>query len=299
MWLYVSRYDAGGYWYGFNGQEKSDEIKGEGNSYTAQFWEYDPRIGRRWNLDPKAIVGISLYATFNNSPILYTDPLGDTTVPIPIFESIWPDIYRNHLKYIAKWPLEASVDNKGLIHLNFHYDPSKSRNEARRMANELAHPIFNPNPLFFEEDEVAPASTYEGGARGVRSLVLRTENQQHGSVLAAAVRIFKLQDGDVFDVILIPRKYDQYDPAPGVPPLVPPNRKYPSYDRILEKYKKVPFKSPTLQELEKYFREHPMKPRVVGGHPFSSLEMMIKQIFGIKTDMPLPVAVPALAPLAL
>jgi len=38
---------VGGYRYGFNGQEKSDEIKGEGNSYTALFWEYDPRIGRR------------------------------------------------------------------------------------------------------------------------------------------------------------------------------------------------------------------------------------------------------------
>ena len=64
--------------FGFNGQEKSDEIKGEGNSYTAAFWEYDPRVGRRWNLDPKPTVGISLYSAFTNNPILYSDPLGDT-----------------------------------------------------------------------------------------------------------------------------------------------------------------------------------------------------------------------------
>ena len=67
------------YRYGFNGQEKSDEIKGEGNSYTAEFWEYDPRVGRRWNLDPKPVIGISQYVTFNNNPILFSDPLGDTT----------------------------------------------------------------------------------------------------------------------------------------------------------------------------------------------------------------------------
>lgn len=68
------------YRYGFNGQEKSTEIKGEGNSYTAQFWEYDPRIGRRWNVDPKPISGHSLYAVFRNSPMIASDPDGDTTV---------------------------------------------------------------------------------------------------------------------------------------------------------------------------------------------------------------------------
>ena len=71
---------SGLYRYGFNGQEKSDEIKGDGNSYTAEFWEYDSRLGRRWNLDPKPMVGISEYAAFANNPILFSDPLGDTIV---------------------------------------------------------------------------------------------------------------------------------------------------------------------------------------------------------------------------
>ena len=43
---------SGGYRYGFQNQEKDDEIKGEGISYTAEYWEYDSRLGRRWNLDP-------------------------------------------------------------------------------------------------------------------------------------------------------------------------------------------------------------------------------------------------------
>ena len=68
------------YRYGFNGQEKDDEISGSGNSYTAMFWQYDSRLGRRWNLDPKPNPSISQYATFANNPIFYTDPFGDTTV---------------------------------------------------------------------------------------------------------------------------------------------------------------------------------------------------------------------------
>jgi hypothetical protein len=40
------------YRYGFGGQEKDDEINSIGNIYTAQFWEYDCRLGRRWNIDP-------------------------------------------------------------------------------------------------------------------------------------------------------------------------------------------------------------------------------------------------------
>jgi RHS repeat-associated protein len=73
------KYEAGsGYRYGFNGQEKNDEIKGEGNSYGAEYWEYDPRIGRRWNIDPKPTVSISNYNAFAGNPINFSDPLGDT-----------------------------------------------------------------------------------------------------------------------------------------------------------------------------------------------------------------------------
>lgn len=81
-------YIAGGslsYRYGFNGQERSDEIEGPGDSYTAEFWEYDPRIGRRWNVDPKPNASISLFAAFDNSPIWHFDSKGDSSVPIKVF----------------------------------------------------------------------------------------------------------------------------------------------------------------------------------------------------------------------
>lgn len=64
------------YRYGFQGQEKDDEISGDGDSYTAEFWQYDPRVGRRWNIDPIDKAFESPYATFKNNPLSLIDPRG-------------------------------------------------------------------------------------------------------------------------------------------------------------------------------------------------------------------------------
>jgi hypothetical protein len=67
------------YRYGMNGQEKTDEITA--GHYTAMYWEYDSRIARRWNVDPKPNTTISNYAAFANSPLLFSDSKGDTISP--------------------------------------------------------------------------------------------------------------------------------------------------------------------------------------------------------------------------
>jgi hypothetical protein len=69
--------DKDRYRFGFNGQEKVNEIAGVGNHNTAEFWEYDTRIARRWNLDPVVKPWESSYAAFNNSPIFKNDVKGD------------------------------------------------------------------------------------------------------------------------------------------------------------------------------------------------------------------------------
>jgi RHS repeat-associated protein len=60
---------------GFNGQENSDEIAA--GLTTALYWEYDSRIGRRWNMDPVIKVWESPYLCFGGNPIYLSDPLGD------------------------------------------------------------------------------------------------------------------------------------------------------------------------------------------------------------------------------
>ena len=68
------------YRYGFNGMESDDEVSGEGNSYTAPFWQYDSRVARRWNIDPVVKHNESPYATFANNPIWFVDPSGADTL---------------------------------------------------------------------------------------------------------------------------------------------------------------------------------------------------------------------------
>jgi hypothetical protein len=67
-------YSVEKYRYGMNTQEKDDEIF-EG-AFTAEFWEYDSRVGRRWNNDPVVYEWQSPYACFNNNPIYFADPRG-------------------------------------------------------------------------------------------------------------------------------------------------------------------------------------------------------------------------------
>lgn len=72
-------YNNGSYRYGYNGHEMDNEVKGVGNHVSFGDYGNDPRLGRRWNLDPQAwrIPGVSPYAINHNNPIVFTDPNGE------------------------------------------------------------------------------------------------------------------------------------------------------------------------------------------------------------------------------
>ena len=73
-------FDNGGYRYFFNGQEADNEVLGEGVSLTAEFWQYDSRLGRRWNVDPVFKEKESPYACFAGNPVWFADPKGDSLI---------------------------------------------------------------------------------------------------------------------------------------------------------------------------------------------------------------------------
>ena len=78
--------DGASHRYGFNTQEIETEISGARNHYTAQFWEYDSRTARRWELDPKPIVSESAYSVLMVNPVLYLDLNGDSVSIGNIYE---------------------------------------------------------------------------------------------------------------------------------------------------------------------------------------------------------------------
>jgi RHS repeat-associated protein len=62
---------------GYQGSEKDNELKGEGNSYTTFYRMLDPRLGRWFSCDPVIQAHQSPYNSMDNNPILLNDPLGD------------------------------------------------------------------------------------------------------------------------------------------------------------------------------------------------------------------------------
>ena len=74
----VSNY---GYRFGYQGSEKDDEVKGNGNSYTTEFRQLDPRLGKWLSVDPLSFKfpWQSTYTAFDNNPISLVDRLGSET----------------------------------------------------------------------------------------------------------------------------------------------------------------------------------------------------------------------------
>jgi hypothetical protein len=58
-----------------NTQEKEPEL-GEGIT-SAEYWMYDGKLGRRWNVDPVDQIFISNYAVNANNPVYFIDPFGN------------------------------------------------------------------------------------------------------------------------------------------------------------------------------------------------------------------------------
>ena len=92
------------YRFGYNDMEKDDEIKGAGNSYTTEFREYDPRLGRWMSIDPIFKPEESPYSSLSNNPIINLDPKGNDWYENDKGEIRWND---------ARNPLGTEVGLKG------------------------------------------------------------------------------------------------------------------------------------------------------------------------------------------
>lgn len=111
-------FDNAGYRFAFNGQEKDDEISGTGNSNTAEFWQYDTRLGRRWNVDPVVKPNESSYLSFGGNPIWNIDPKGDdwyrnNKTGKPEWFDTWSGEEREGYTYLGEHRYWNNITNRG------------------------------------------------------------------------------------------------------------------------------------------------------------------------------------------
>jgi RHS repeat-associated protein len=65
-----------GYRFGYQGSEKDNEFKGDGNSYTTEFRQLDPRLGRWLSVDPVIQPWQSSYCSMDCNPVSFRDQTG-------------------------------------------------------------------------------------------------------------------------------------------------------------------------------------------------------------------------------
>ncbi len=72
----------GDYRFGYQGSEKDDEVKGNGDQYTTHYRGLDPRLGRWLYIDPKAssMPWLSPYCSMDNNSIWFNEPMSDRIV---------------------------------------------------------------------------------------------------------------------------------------------------------------------------------------------------------------------------
>lgn len=112
------------YRYGFNGHENDNEVKGQGNHYSFSGYCYDPRVARRFQLDPFPSTEISNYAVFENSPITLIDPEGES--PISALA-----------KYVAKKGVKAGLKKYAKVHIERRLKKYMSKKMYKQLVKDL------------------------------------------------------------------------------------------------------------------------------------------------------------------
>ena len=81
------------YAFGFQGMELDNDLKGNGNSYTTEFRQYDSRLGRWLSVDPlrDSFPSHSPYNFVENNPNIFIDPNG--LGPLDFLKDIATDVY--------------------------------------------------------------------------------------------------------------------------------------------------------------------------------------------------------------
>ncbi len=128
-------YSSAAYRYGYNGKEKDNELKGNGNSLDYDARIYDPRIGKWLSNDPlqQKYPGLSPYNYVANNPVSFIDPDGKEIVDAQKRRMVYLDS-----KGDVQYTKYATMDAKTLVN---EMGSTKIGNEVLRDMITANYPI--------------------------------------------------------------------------------------------------------------------------------------------------------------
>ncbi len=181
----VNRYLVSrGYRYGFQGQEKDDEVKGEGNSYVTHFRLLDPRLGRWLSIGPRKekYPDVSPYVAFANNPILFSDSDGDSIRLAGTKQEKW-----RALAYLQTLTNDKLTKKNGtvLIETVGRVNPNKELPSGTALIDELIGQ--NKNVVIFQNSNSSKNADVYKNPNSFD--VIDYENKSNGVGLDAIVRI--------------------------------------------------------------------------------------------------------------
>ena len=162
----VSNY---GYRFGYQGSEKDNEFKGDGNSYTTEFRQLDPRLGRWLSVDPLVAkrVWVSSFNFVQNNPLLRIDPSGSLD-----------DWYKNEhgeMTYDSEVHEQKDLDDRGIKGkyvfksgigiLDFDGNRIKYNTDGTKTTIAIEPIIVKPNPTRLDSSPWINVGLNEIGVR--------------------------------------------------------------------------------------------------------------------------------------
>jgi RHS repeat-associated protein len=131
--------------------EKDDEVKDSGNSYSTEFRQYDPRIGKWFSIDPKMSAWESPYVSMVNNPLLYSDIMGDTIKYGPrTVLTIKPQIDKLKSESIFFNAVYEYLNNSKTVYIVKNGEGTNTLKRAN--GKFIPHPQKNYNSIILKEE---------------------------------------------------------------------------------------------------------------------------------------------------
>ena len=137
-----------GYRFSINGQEKENDVNE--NITTALYWEYDSRIGRRWNVDPIFKDWESPYACFSDNPVNMTDPFG-LDPDKPKYKVLKGVRVKSTISKKTKAKIELYAKKEGISFKQARQELDKNGNEINVKFNSEAEARNHKNVIQFHD----------------------------------------------------------------------------------------------------------------------------------------------------